>query len=236
VVAAGVRRTRSRRWTRYGVAASWLLTATLASAQAVPAWPDTAVARLEALTLIQTLNAEILSSRSATSTLERWCRDHKLAADPTIRATVVRNVSLPPTAAQRQRLDVTEEGGVRHRRVQLRCGDRLLSEADNWYVPGRLTPEMNRLLDTTDTPFGRAVQALEPYRQTFAATLLWSPLPDGWERLPGKLPAAANRPLDIPAALFEHHAVLYTRGHAPLAEVHEVYQRQILAFPPPRVP
>ena len=36
----------------------------------------------------------------------------------------------------------------------------------------------------------------------------------------------------IPAALFEHRAVLYTRDHKPFSEVSEVYQRQVLAFPP----
>src|SRR3979490_2278285 len=87
--------------------------------------------------------------------------------------------------------------------VQLLCGDRVLSEADNWYVPSRLTPEMNRLLETTDTPFGKAVQALEPFRQTFDVRLLWSPLPDGWERQANtRPPCATTGPLTIPAALF----------------------------------
>jgi hypothetical protein len=27
-------------------------------------------------------------------------------------------------------------------------------EADNWYVPSRLTPDINKTLDMTDTPFG----------------------------------------------------------------------------------
>ena len=30
---------------------------------------------------------------------------------------------------------------VAYRHVRLRCGDHVLSEADNWYVPSRLTPE-----------------------------------------------------------------------------------------------
>jgi hypothetical protein len=65
--------------------------------------------------------------------------------------------------------------------VRLTCGDRVLSEADNWYVPARLTPEMNRVLDTTDTAFGRAVQPLNFRRRTLSAKLLWSLLPPGWE-------------------------------------------------------
>ena len=39
--------------------------------------------------------------------------------------------------------------------------------------------------------------------------------------------------LAIPDALFEHRAVLYTEDRRPFSEVHEVYQRQLLAFPLP---
>jgi len=195
------------------------------------AYSDAYVARLEALTLIQTLNANILGSTSATLTLERWCRDHELAAMPRITATRVQGVERPVSAEQRAHLGVSENEPVRYRRVQLRCGERVLSEADNWYVPGRLTEEMNRLLDTTDTPFGRAVQPLAPYRRTLEVRMLWAPLPEGWERQPRQAAAAAaaSLPLTIPDALFEHRAVLYTRDHTPFSEVHEVYQRELVA-------
>ena len=205
-------------------------------AQDAPSWPDTFEARVQALALIQTLNAAILSSRSATITLEGWCRDHKLAANPVIVADVVRGAESPAVAEQRQRLKVNEGETVKYRRVRLRCGERVLSQAELWYVPARLTAEMNRLLDATDTPFGRAVQSLEPYRQTFGATLLWSPLPPGWETGTKVVPPSSGQMLSIPDAVFAHRALLYTRDHLPLAEVNEVYQRQILAFPPPRRP
>jgi hypothetical protein len=203
-------------------------------AQEVPAWPDTYVGRLQALALLQTLNAEVLASRSATSTLEGWCRDHRLAKEPAIVAEMVNGIAKVPTTEQRQRLEVSPREEVKYRRVRLRCGNRVLAEADNWYVPSRLTPEMNRLLETTDTPFGRAVRPLDPYRQTFEVKLLWSPLPNGWERsssVPSNLTSGA---LAIPDALFEHRAVLYTHEHKPFSEVDEVYERQLLAFPPPR--
>ena len=205
-----------------------------AYAQESPAWPDTYVARLQALALIETLNAEVLASRSATLTLEDWCRDHQLAKEPAIVAELVRGVAKSPTAEQRQRLQVTPQAEVRYRRVLLRCGNRVLSEADNWYVPDRLTADMNRLLDTTGTPFGKVVQPLEPYRETFAVRLLWSPLPDGWERGSSPASTATGGSLSVPDALFEHRAVLYTREHKPISEVDEVYQRQLLAFPAPR--
>ena len=216
---------------RLAIAAALIALAPL-SAQEAPAWPDTFTARLEALALMQTLNAEVLGSRSATQILENWCRDHRLAREPKILARMVTGVNKIPTAEQRQRLEVTGQDEVKYRRVQLRCGDQVLSEADNWYVPARLTPEMNRLLETTDTPFGKVVESLQPYRQTFAVTLLWTPLPDGWERGSAALPEGTSHALAIPAALFEHRAILYTRDHRPFSEVSEVYQRQILAFPP----
>src|SRR5947209_7714436 len=53
----------------------------LACAEPAAPWPDTVVSRLEALALIETLNAEILASRSATFALEKWCVDHRLSGD-----------------------------------------------------------------------------------------------------------------------------------------------------------
>ena len=205
----------------------------LLPACAQPAWPDTYVARLQALALMQTLNVDLLASRSATLTLERWCGEHRLAENPVIVALLIQGESKAATAEQRQRLQVTPDEEVRYRHVRLRCGSVVLSEADNWYVPSRLTAEMNRVLETTDTPFGKAVQPLEPYRRTFLVQRLWQVLPDGWDHAPTAM-RTTNKVLAIPQALFEHSAVLYTRDHKPFSEVDEVYQRQVLAFPPPK--
>jgi hypothetical protein len=219
------------------IAAAALLVgvAAAAHAQGAPAWADTFVARVEALALMQSLNAEILGSTSATLTLETWCRDHKLADNPTIVAHLVKGADKAATAEQRRRLHVAPQDAVRYRRVRLLCGSQVLSEADNWYVPGRLTADMNKQLDTTDTPFGKVVRPLEPYRQTFSVKILWSPLPDGWDRGVDSAAraAASSGSLVLPDALFEHRAVLYTGAHQAFAEVDEVYQKQILAFPQP---
>ncbi len=215
-------------WLR--AAALWAVGIGTAVAAEATAWPDTFVARLEALALVQTLNAEILGSRSATFSLEKWCRDHHLAEPARIIAQLDSGIDKPPTAEQRARLKVGENEPVKYRHVRLSCGERVLSEADNWYVPGRLTAAMNRLLETTDTPFGKAVKALEPYRQTFAATTLWSPLPEGWEKGP-ITPGDTARALAIPESLFEHRALLYTADHLPFSEVDEVYKRPLLDFP-----
>ena len=94
------------------LAALALLAALAAQAPAVPAWPDTPAARVAALALVQTLNAEILGSASATATLERWCRDHRLAADPRVVADVAQGPVIPATPEQRDRLMVTAADSV----------------------------------------------------------------------------------------------------------------------------
>jgi chorismate-pyruvate lyase len=200
-------------------------------AQASSTWSDTFESRLEILALMQTLNADILASPSATLILERWCRNHKMTDDPRIVARSVKGFDKVPTPEQLQRLQVAGINEVKYRRVELRCGRHVLSGADNWYVPGRLTAEMNNLLETTDTPFGKAIQALRPYRRTYAVTILWSPLSAGWEQEPrARSQPRRPRKLAVPKNLFEHRAIIYTSDNKPFSEVNEVYQGEILAF------
>lgn len=213
-------------------AAALLLTASHAYAAEAPAWPDNYITRLQAQALLQTLNANILASTSATLSLEKWCGDHAMAPSAKVVARLLRGADKPATPEQRARLAVSPDTPLKYRRVQLYCGEHLLSEADNWYVPSRLTPAMNHLLEETDTPFGKAVLPLAPYRRTFAAKTLWSPLPEHWENSPVPT-ATGGTAMTIPAALFEHSAVLYTREHEPISEVRETYQRGLLDFPPP---
>src|SRR5262249_14208427 len=97
----------------------------------------------------------------------------KLALPARIIADRVQGADAPPSAEQRQLLRVAPDENVRFRRVRLKCGDYVLSEAQNWYVPSRLTPDMNRTLDTTDTAFGRVLKPFASHRRTLSAQLLW---------------------------------------------------------------
>jgi len=205
------------------------------SAESTSDWPDTPLTRLEALALIQTLNAEILASNSATSSLGQWCQAHHLAAEPVIVARRIDALPEPPSPAQRTALQVRAHDPVRYRRVELSCGDHVLSIADNWYVPGRLTAHMNEQLEHTQTPFGIVVQPLHAHRETLEAKVLWSPLPEGWESNGAGATPPPGGHLQLPAALFEHRAVLFTPQRRPIAEVHEVYQRDLPAFPEPQL-
>jgi chorismate-pyruvate lyase len=207
-------------------------TRTADSAGRSPGWQDDFNARVEALALLQTLNADLLSHDSATLTLERWCDTHKLATPPHVVAELVRGVDKAPTEEVRQLLGASVTDPVRYRRVRLHCGEHVLSEADNWYLPERLTPEMNRLLDTTDTPFGRAVQALHFQRRTLSAKLLWSPLPEGWET-GAAVPETGVGTLRIPVHVIEHRAVLSLPNGTPFSVVVETYTGEVLAFPKP---
>ena len=45
------------------------------------------------------------------------------------------------------------------------------SVAENWYVPSRLTPEMNAALEHGDTPFGAVIRPLHPHRKPLEQVL-----------------------------------------------------------------
>lgn len=234
--------TQTPRGTLRSNRAALLLALALAGCAATPrpkagtyGWPDTPTARLGLLALTQTLNARLLSATSATEVLEDWCREHRLAEPARIQVRLNNGAERAATAEQRSHLQVASDTPIRHRRVQLLCGSRVLAEAENWYVPSRLSTDMNRSLDGTDTPFGKVIRPLEPYRRTMAVRMLWTPLPDGWETSTW-LPDTSTRTdtaLDIPRALFEHRALVFSHEHQPLAEVHEVYRRDLFDFQPP---
>jgi len=214
-------------------AALFILAAAPAFAGEPAPWPDSFIGRLEALALLETLNADLLAHDSATLTIERWCADHRLADPARIVAERAPDAVKPASAEVRAALDVKPDEPLGYRRVRLKCGDHVLSEADNWYVPARLTPEMNRVLETTDTPFGKAVAALHFRRHTLSADLLWRPLAKGWEMGEPAASEAAGA-LAIPEHVLEHRAVLSTPDGAPFSEVVETYTSEVLAFPPPR--
>ncbi len=198
--------------------------------RAAAAPPHPYIERLEAALLLQTLNAALLSEDSATLTLQRWCEAHQLASPARITAERVHGAAKPPTQTQREQLRVKSTDEVRYRRVRLLCGSVVLSEADNWYVPARLTPGMNRLLDTSDTPFGLVVRPLHFQRHTLSADVLWQPLPPGWEMSAASVTEAAGE-LCLPAHVLQHRALLSRPDGTPVSEVVETYTSRLFAIP-----
>jgi chorismate-pyruvate lyase len=195
-------------------------------------WPGDFLARVEIVALLETLDAELLSHDSATLTLEHWCATHRLATPATVTAARVTDAAKAPSPEQRQDLRVSATEPIGYRRVKLSCGSVLLSEADNWYVPSRLTPEMNRILETTDSPFGKVVLPLKFQRHTLNSTMLWSALPEHWEMSPIPIQPLADS-LQIPESLLQHTAVLTLPDGTPISEVIETYKNGLLRFPAP---
>lgn len=121
---------------------------------------------------VRRLKAEVLASPSATQTLTAYCARLGLAEPAVLRAVRDRSMDRKADGRIRRLLRVGSGEPVRYRRVRLSCGDHVLSDADNWYVPVRLTAEMNRTLDGTDTPFGTVVKPLGFQRRTLGTQSL----------------------------------------------------------------
>jgi chorismate-pyruvate lyase len=153
------------------------------------------------------LRATLLGSTSATQVLTQYCAELRLAAPPVIRA-VRDSTALPAPAEVRAALGAKVDETIRYRRVRLTCGDHILSNADNWYLPSRLTPEMNRQLDETETPFGTVVRPLDFHRQTLEASEVKSP-----------------------EAILRIRAVLLTKENVPFSLVVENYSPELVETP-----
>jgi hypothetical protein len=115
---------------------------------------------------------------------------------------------LMPDPGQRARLGLLAATAWRHRRVELVRDGAVLSEADLWFVPARLTPDMVVALEGTDIPFGRVVRPLGPKRTRIAGM---------GEALP-------------PGVALVHRAILAT-ATGPIAEVHERYPVTLADMP-----
>jgi chorismate-pyruvate lyase len=172
------------------------------------------------VTLLGTLNMDLLTHDSATAVLQDLCSRYGPAGTK-ITAIRVQGPDKRASDDVMTALRPSAEEHLNYRRVRLACGTHVLSEADNWYRPSRLTPDMNRTLDTGDTPFGVAVRSLNFRRQNVGVEILWRPLPD----TTGKT-MSSNRPVTIPAEILRHRAVLSMPDGTPFSYVIETYSGQ----------
>jgi chorismate-pyruvate lyase len=176
---------------------------------------EDAAARRQAQAQLEQLNDSLLHHHSATAVLQQWCDTHGPRPAPRIVARRVPGAQKPADAAVRVSLKAGASEPIRYRRVQLACGAQVLSEADNWYRPGRLSAEMNRLLDETETPFGVAVAPLGFTRGARTTRLLFQP-------------ARGRGPMAAPREVLRQSAVLATPDGAPFSLVVETYTREVL--------
>lgn len=207
------RHDRLRRWQ----AASLLAAAPIASLSATdsnasaPLQAPPGQQRIASAALVEVLHQRVLTGQSATATLESWCAEHGLAEQARVRAVRVHGQDKPAPADVLQALGADASTPLRYRRVQLACGSRVLSEADNWYLPDHLSPAMNQVLDTTDEPFGRVVGPLGFQRQTVTDQTFWPPRGEGDH-----------------GVILEVRALLRDRQQQPFSYVIESYLTQAL--------
>lgn len=175
-----------------------------------------AASRSDTAAQIAALNAELLAGGSATLVLDAWCSHHGMAPAGSVKAEKLAGGRAVSTRALRRRLGVARGEPIGYRRVRLHCGPHILSEADNYYVPGRLTAEMNEALDGSDAAFGRVAAPLRYQRRTVSARVF-----------PARSSVRRSRP---PASLFEHRALLTLPDGRPLAYVRETYKSGALEF------
>jgi chorismate-pyruvate lyase len=168
--------------------------------------------------LLHALSERILRSNSATEELERWCGERAIG-DGRIVALCARNAV--PEICDDESLEALYpcdvRGQTKFRSVQLATAGIVVVEALNWYFPGRLTLEMRETLETTNIPFGRVVKLLKPKRRTFLV-----------RRCTPEQMYGTKAPIDPTAMAFEHRAVLYGEGDAPLAVVHERFRKVLV--------
>jgi chorismate-pyruvate lyase len=189
------------------------------------AWPDNPASRAEAEFRLKRLENLLLTQPSATAVLESWCKTYQIARDPRVIAERPPAPDKPAPPDVRTHLRIASGETIHYRHVRLLCGGQLLSEADNWYVADRLTTEMNRLLQSTDTPFGRVISALHFRRTTLSSQVFWSSrsaAPD------------IRGDLAFPAHVITNEAVLHAVSGLPIAEVVESYTAGVLGSPPTR--
>ena len=146
---------------------------------------------------------------SATLALERWCESRGIASPATIRAEPDTGVVIAPPADMAVLLGLADGEQAAYRRVMLSCGDLVLSHAHNWYVPSRLSPEMNAELAASTVPFGKVA----------------APLGFRRERLDSQRGAAPGCPADT---VLSQRARLVLPDGRPLALLVECYTAAIL--------
>jgi hypothetical protein len=140
---------------------------------------------------------------SATAALEQWCAVRRMADPARILAKPAGGKG-EPSQESRELLEAGPDVPVGYRHVRLTCGGQVLSDAHNWYVPSRLTAEMNHALATTDAPFGKVV----------------APLGFTRERLAGERGASKDCPTDT---ILSHRALLRLPDGRPISFVIECY-------------
>jgi chorismate-pyruvate lyase len=172
--------------------------------------------------LVRELSEHLLHASTATEALHTWCAARSLSAGPITVAKQAPDRPCYPDDDMLDELRLDRHERIGYRRVQLVRGQLVLSEADNWFVPDRLPPEVRELLETRNMPFGTAIAQLQPWRRTYFVR--FAELSAAWE-------AGAEESsfvLSPAMTILEHKAVVLDRNRRPLAVVSERYRAALL--------
>ncbi|HUD28301.1 MAG TPA: hypothetical protein VMQ93_05465 [Novosphingobium sp.] len=174
----------------------------------------TAVIANPAAPTLDEFEAVLARHDSATLALEEWCTMRGMADTPRVTArTLSQAMEIgegTASAAIRSSLAIGPDEPLALRHVRLSCGPSVLSEAWNWFVPARLSTDMNEALRLSDTPFGKVVAPLKFRRQS--------------------LSTVAGPAEDCPAdTISTHRAMLVLPDGRPLAYLVECYTATNLA-------
>lgn len=197
----------------------------LIAASAASARPSPFEERLRLHRQLRALNADLLANPSATAVLQAIC-DRRAPGQTIVARKTARHPDEGAEHGARADLGVGPDEPIAYRSVDLTCGGQVLSNAENWYVPARLTPAMNRTLTETQTPFGVVARPLGFRRRTLSSEFLFEPLPPGWE---GRPRSAFVAVADPPPHVLRHRAVLETADGRPFSLVVERYTAHVLA-------
>ena len=154
--------------------------------------------------ILDAFEANLAAHASATEALRLWCERRGIARGARISARMVKGADAAPPLDLRTKLGIGPDEAIGYRHVQLVCGDAVLSQAHNWFVPARLTAAMNRELAETDRPFGQVAASLNFGRKTISSVRQGDPA----------CPAGA---------ISSHHALLSLPDGSGLALVVECY-------------
>jgi hypothetical protein len=184
-------------------------------------------------TLINDFMTLLRNNASATAALEQWCESRLQAFGSPAQARVIaecdRLATKPLNAVSRARLEVSPTEPINFRHVRLCCLGRTLLEADNWYVPSRLTQAMNYSLETTDMPFGRVVRTLNFNRTILNSNrLLSTHATDPTNR--DQQQARREQNIDSETVV-EDQALIRRSDGVVISFVIESYKHDLLTFP-----
>ena len=217
-----------------------------------PLWKDTPLHRLVLATLINEFSNRILTHHSSTATIENWLQENHMAHALPLHIKHIAPETFPPKTHNEAieahpaacppvlcaALNVTpslSDSSLAYRKIHLFAEGRVFCIADNWYRPDVLTPSMRHQLETTDIPFGRVVRPLGFFRRILEHRVLWSPLPQGWQRVLFQHYNAQQEKeapfLSVPHNLFEYTAILHTHNGVPFSALVETYTSEILNIP-----